>query len=165
MSRQAWRTRCPPLLHDEPTRISSCCSCPWIMHACHTNASCHLGVARTLSMLERFYWWIGMDICTQWWLRRCPQCQARTSSRKTVRWPILSLPLPSSPSVAVTSMTSALSLLHLGETPTYHSLRIYSTVAQTCTPSLLQNSRLKAPPTSWSTSIHFFGGIRPVPLR
>ena len=29
---------------------------PWIMHACHADASCHLGVMRTLKMLERFYW-------------------------------------------------------------------------------------------------------------
>ena len=28
---------------------------PWIMHACHADASCHLGVTRTLKMLERFY--------------------------------------------------------------------------------------------------------------
>ena len=42
-----------------------------------------------------------MDICTRWWLRRCLQCQARKSSRQTVRWPILSLPLPSGPGVTV----------------------------------------------------------------
>ena len=29
---------------------------PWIMHACHADASCHLGVTRTLKMLERFFW-------------------------------------------------------------------------------------------------------------
>ena len=28
---------------------------PWTMHACHADASCHLGVMRTLKMLERFY--------------------------------------------------------------------------------------------------------------
>ena len=28
---------------------------PWIMHACHADASCHLGATRTLKMLERFY--------------------------------------------------------------------------------------------------------------
>ena len=71
------------------------------MHACHANASCHIGVARTLSTGERFCWWISMDICTQWWLRRCLQCEARTSSRQTLRCPILSLLLPSGPGVAV----------------------------------------------------------------
>ena len=30
---------------------------PWIMHACHADAaSCHLGVTRTLKILECFYW-------------------------------------------------------------------------------------------------------------
>ena len=60
----------------------------------------YLGVTRTLSMLERFYWWISMSVCTWWWLRRCLQCQARKYSRQTVRWPILSLLLPSGPGVA-----------------------------------------------------------------
>ena len=55
--------RAARLLHNEPTRIYvSLLMCPTIIHPCDANASCHLGVARTLSMLERFYWWIGMDI-------------------------------------------------------------------------------------------------------
>ena len=55
--------RAARILHDEATRIYvPLLMRPWIMHACHANATCHLGVARTLSMLERFYWWIGMDI-------------------------------------------------------------------------------------------------------
>ena len=29
---------------------------PWIMHTCHADASCHIGVMRILKMLERFYW-------------------------------------------------------------------------------------------------------------
>ena len=74
---------------------------PWIVHACHADASCHLGVTRTLKMLERFYWWVGMEACTKWWVRRCLKCQARTTSRQTVRWPILPIPLPNSPGVAV----------------------------------------------------------------
>ena len=74
---------------------------PWIMHACHADASCHLGITRTLKMLERFYWWVGMEACTKWWVRRCLKCQARKTSRQTVRWPILSIPLPNSPGVAV----------------------------------------------------------------
>ena len=74
---------------------------PWIMHACHADASCHLGVTRTLKMLERFYWWVGMEACTKWWVRRCFKCQARKTSRQTVRWPILPIPLPNSPGVAV----------------------------------------------------------------
>ena len=38
---------------------------PWTMHACHADASCHLGVTRTLKMLERFYGWVGMEVCTK----------------------------------------------------------------------------------------------------
>ena len=44
---------------------------PWIMHACHADASCHLGVTRTFTMLERFYWWVDMEVCSKWWVRRC----------------------------------------------------------------------------------------------
>ena len=74
---------------------------PWIMHACHADASCHLGVMRTLKMLERLYRWAGMDACTKWWVRRCLKCQARKTSRQTIRWPVLPIPLPNSPGVAI----------------------------------------------------------------
>ena len=94
--------RAARLLNDEPTRIYvPLLMRPWIMQACHANASCHLRVARTLSTLERFYWWIGMNISTRWWLRHCLQCQALKSSRQTARWPIPSLPLPSDPGIAI----------------------------------------------------------------
>ena len=66
---------------------------PWIMHACHADASCNLGATRTLKMLERFYWWVGMEVCTKWWVRRCLKCQARKTSRQTVRWTIPPHPL------------------------------------------------------------------------
>ena len=42
-----------------------------------------------------------MEACTKWWVRRCLKCQARKTSRQTVRWPILSISLPNSPGVAV----------------------------------------------------------------
>ena len=74
---------------------------PWIMHACHADASSHLGVMHALKMLERFYWWVGMEACTKWWVRRCLKCQARKTSRQTVRWSVLPIPLPNSPGVAV----------------------------------------------------------------
>ena len=70
------------------------------MYACHADASCHLGVMRTLKMLKRFYWWVGIEACTKWWVRRCLKCQARKTSRQTVRWPVLPTPLPNSPCVA-----------------------------------------------------------------
>ena len=67
----------------------------------HSTASCHFGTTRTLRMLERFYWWIGMSICTRWWLRYCLKCQARKISRLKVRWPISSISLPEGPGIAV----------------------------------------------------------------
>ena len=51
-------------------------------------------------MLERFYWWIGMNICTRWWLRHCLKFQARKTSWLTVRWPVISIPLPEGPGIA-----------------------------------------------------------------
>ena len=87
---------------DDPIRIYvPHLARPWIMHACHADASCHLGVTRTLKMLERFYWWIGMEVCTKWWVRRCLKCQARETSRQTIRWPTLSIPLPNGPGISV----------------------------------------------------------------
>ena len=74
---------------------------PWIMHACHADVSYHLGVTRTLKMLERFYWWVGMEACTKWWVRRCLRCQAWKTSRQTIRWPTLSTPPPNSPGLPV----------------------------------------------------------------
>ena len=75
---------------DDPVRIYvPLLARPWIMHACHAEASCHLGVTRTLKMLERFYWWVGMEVCTKWWVRRCLKCRARKTSRQTIRWPTL----------------------------------------------------------------------------
>ena len=90
---------------DDPVRIYvPNLARPWIMHACHAKASCHLGVTRTLKMLERFYWWVGMEVCTKWWVRHCLKCQARKTSRQTIRWPTLSVPLPNSPGISISSV-------------------------------------------------------------
>ena len=44
------------LLNDEPVRIyASLLMRPWIMQACLSAASCHLGTTRTLRMLGPFY--------------------------------------------------------------------------------------------------------------
>ena len=70
------RLRRPPF--DDSVRIYvPLLARPWIMHACHADASCHLGGTRTLKMLEGFFWWVGMEACTKWWVRRCLKCQAR----------------------------------------------------------------------------------------
>ena len=93
------RSRVP---FDDPIRIYvPHLARPWITHACHADASCHLGITRTLKMLERFYWWIGMEVCTKWWVRRCLKCQVRKTSRQTIRWPTLSIPLPNGPGISV----------------------------------------------------------------
>ena len=73
---------------------------PWIIQACRSTASCHLGTTRTLRMLERFYWWIGMSVHTRWWLRHCIKCQARKTPRVTARWPTISMALPDVPGIA-----------------------------------------------------------------
>ena len=94
------RLRRPPF--NDPVRIyAPLLARSWIMHACHADASCHLGVTRTFKMLEHFYWWVGMEACTKWWVCRCLKCQARKTSSQTVRWPILPIPFPNSPGVAV----------------------------------------------------------------
>ena len=90
------------LLNDNPIHICvPLLMRPWIMQACHSTASCHLGTTRTLRMLERFYRWIGMNVCTRWWLRQCLRYQARKPPRLTLRWPIIFMPLPRGPDVAI----------------------------------------------------------------
>ena len=88
--------------NDEPIRIYvPLFMRPWIMEACHSTAARHLGTTCKLRLLERFYWWIGMNVCTRCWLRHCLKCQARKTPRLTVRWPITSMPLLQGPSVAI----------------------------------------------------------------
>ena len=54
------------LLNDEPVRIyATLFMRPWIMQACHSTTSCHLGTTRTMRMLGRFSWWIDMNVCTR----------------------------------------------------------------------------------------------------
>ena len=74
---------------------------PWIMQACHSTASGHLGTAHTLLMPERFNWCIGMSTCPSWWLRHCLKYQARKTPRLTVWWPTISIPFPPEPRIAV----------------------------------------------------------------
>ena len=59
--------RATRLLDDEPTRIYvPLLIRPWIMQAYHAHRSCYLGLAPTPVMLERFYWWIGINVCIRW---------------------------------------------------------------------------------------------------
>ena len=87
------RTAC--LLNDEPILIYA----PLLMRP----RSCRLAISQLPATweLERFYWWIGMSICARWWLRNYLKCQARKTSRLTVRWPIITIPSPDGPGIAV----------------------------------------------------------------
>ena len=69
---------------------------PWVMDCAHKE-SVHLSEKVTLTLLQRYYWRIGMADGVRWWIRRCYTCQARKSARSTIRWPLVSLPLPSRP--------------------------------------------------------------------
>ena len=90
------------LVNDGPIRICvHLLMRPWIMQSCHSTAFCHLDTTRTLRMLERCYWGIGMNAYTRWWPRHCLKCHARNTPRLTVRWPINSMPLPEGSGVAI----------------------------------------------------------------
>ena len=34
---------------------------PWVLRGCHADSVCHFEVTRTLQILQRFYWWVGLD--------------------------------------------------------------------------------------------------------
>ena len=69
----------------------------WVLRECHSDPVCHFGVSRTLQMLQRFYWWVGLDQRVRCWIRRCLFCQARKTSSQTIRWLTTPMPLPSGP--------------------------------------------------------------------
>ena len=67
------------VLNDESICIyMSLLMCPWVMQACQSTTSCHLGTTNA----RICFWWIGMDICTRWWLR----------DYLAIRWPIIEAP-------------------------------------------------------------------------
>ena len=121
------------LLDDESVRIYlPLLMRPWIMQAYHSTASCYLGTTRTLRMLERFFWWIGMNVFTRWWLRHCLKCQARKTPWLTVRWPIISMLLPEGPGVAVSVAYFGSFRYHQDSTPTSCCSPIAPVVGPTC---------------------------------
>lgn len=90
------------LLGNEPIRVYvPLLMRPWSMRACHTTVSCHLGITHSLCMLASLYWSVGIDAAVRWWLRHCFKCQARKTPGQTVRWPMISLPLPDGSDVVV----------------------------------------------------------------
>ena len=85
------------MLGDEPVRVYVPLMLrPWMMDRTHKEAV-HLGEKVTLAMLERYYHWARMASSVKWWIGRCYACQARKKTKETVRWPLVSLPLPSGP--------------------------------------------------------------------
>ena len=135
------------LLNDEPIRIYvPLLMRPWVMQACHSTASYHLGAKRTLRIFERFCWWIGISICTRWCLRNCLKCPARKTSRLTVRLPVISTPLQGL-ALPLASITSDPFRSHLEIKPTSRSSLIVSAAEPTCTQSLPPNLQ----PRAWLT--------------
>lgn len=87
--------RYPRLLGREPTLIHvPLLIRPWVVQGFHTDMSCHLGWTRTLQILEGYYWWVGVESCTRWLVRPCLKRLARKTSHNSIRWPIISMPLP-----------------------------------------------------------------------
>ena len=85
---------------------------------------CPRGATPALQVLERFF----VDICIRWWLRNCLKCQARKTSRLTVRWPIILMSPLEGHGVAVNvSATSALPHLAIS-----YSSGTVSVAAVTC---------------------------------
>ena len=105
---------------------------PWIVHACHADASCHLGVTRTLKMLERFYWWVGMEVCTKWWVRRCLICRARKISRQTIPWPTSPFLCPIAPEYPSVLTVLGLCRSQLEEILAFFSSRTVSASGRIC---------------------------------
>lgn len=142
------------LLNDEPLRICvPLLMGPWTMQACHPTFSCHLGTARTMRKLKRLNWWVGMSVCTRWWLRHCLKCQARKPRGMLVRWLTVSIPLPEGPGIVVSvDCLGPLPVTPCGNTNTllftdrFRRRAVMFTVAQPSSP-------LKAPLTLSSTGI------------
>ena len=155
-SSQGVPTLPPP--HNQPPRVYvPMLMRPWVLHTCYSTTSCHFSVARTLGMLRRFHWWIGMDISTHWWLRRCLKFQARKTSRQTIRWPTLSLPLPNDPGILVNVDYFGVLPIALGAELTFYSSPTDSAAAPTCTLLLRPNSLHLARLTSSSTATSLSG--------
>lgn len=92
-------------------------------------------------MLGRFHWWVGMSLCTRWWLRNSPECQPRSprgwrSSGPSARCSCLRGPVSRSESTI-----PALYRSYPGVTPTAKSSLAILAAARACLLSLLPNLR------------------------
>ena len=140
-------------LFDDPVRIYvPLLARPWILYACDADASCHLGVTRTLKMLKRFYWWVGMEACTK-------NLNGGYDTASSVRYEILFAKLfaglhSPSPCPTAPEYPSALTILgpcqsQFEEYLPSSSPRTASAGGRICSLSPPRNSQLKVPPTSW----------------
>ena len=71
----------------------------WMMHPCYSAAYRHLGITRTRKTLEHFFWWVTMEVSTEWWVRRC--LNFRNFSHQTFHWLPLCILLPKIPRISV----------------------------------------------------------------
>ena len=60
---------------------------PWVLRGCHADSVCHFVVTHTLQMLQRFYWWVGLDQSVDGGLEysRCPDLPACSGKTKKPR--------------------------------------------------------------------------------
>ena len=130
---------------------------PWVLRGCHADSVCHFGVTHTLQMLQRFYWWVGLDQNVRWWIRRYLFCQARKTSHQTIRWPTTLMPLPSGPGQIVSVDYFGLYRLLETVTNTYCCTRIgLAVILQRMQWHKTNVQRKGLPESSWS-SIFLFG--------
>lgn len=125
----------------------------WAIYACHVNAFCDLGVYRPRWVVQSFYWRIGLDTSVHRWTHAYLLCQALTSMRHAVRWPVLSLPLTNAPGVVVGVLVSDRYPLPLGATPSFCCSRTALAAAPIWVLLQLRSSPPKARPTSPSPAI------------
>ena len=94
------------------------------------------------------------------------QCQACKISRLTVRWPIISMPLPEGPDIAVSvDYFGPVPFKRIEVTPSSCSSPIVSAADPTCSQFLQPNLQLRAGLTFSSTGIFPAGGSRAAYLR
>lgn len=105
----------PPSMHFFTHRLFSTCRAHIRRYAACIRTNAHPSLRDTCVPLKRLLssghcsksahavspWQTGMDTFTRWYIRHCLQCEARKTSRQTICWPTLSLPLPNGPGVTV----------------------------------------------------------------
>lgn len=97
-----FRTSHPPSQHRSTPRLRPLVHSP--LGTPRLQRKCLLpfrGAPYSADMVDRCYWWIDLYRFVPLWIHSCLFCQARKTSRQTVRWPVLNTPLPNAPGLAV----------------------------------------------------------------